>query len=136
MPVGFNPCSGTEDPRREDFDIYVGNPEDNPLLLEAKMDWASGITGRIFIEEKTLRNTKAHKFVIGRLLLDVFDTERLRQMYDEKLPVANKWDGQFDKYKKVVGGDQANNKGMLLGWQDCKANSTPFWALAKSLTKQ
>ena len=50
------------------------------------MDWASGLTGRVFIEEKTLRNTRAHKFIIGRLLLDVFDTERLRQMYDEKLP--------------------------------------------------
>jgi hypothetical protein len=120
--------------------VYVGKPEDNPLLLEAKMDWASGLTGRVFIEEKTLRNTKAHKFVIGRLLLDVFDTERLRQMYDEKLP-QHVWDDrkgawQTDKYRKVIGGDQANNKGMLLDWKAAKENSQPFWLVAKQLTQR
>jgi hypothetical protein len=93
------------------------------------MDWQSGITGRVFIEEKTLRNTKSDKFVIGRLLLDVFDTERLRQMYAEKVPNSG-----LDKYRKVVGGDQANNRAMLLDWKTCKDNSSPFWAAAKSLT--
>jgi hypothetical protein len=102
------------------------------------MDWASGITGRVFIEEKTLRNTKAHKVVIGRLVLDVFDTEHLIKMYDERL-TEHLWDGkqwQTDKYRKVIGGDQANNKGMLLDWKVCKENSTPFWVVAKELTQR
>jgi hypothetical protein len=71
-PAGYNPASGTEDPRREDYDLYAG-PQGQETFFEAKMDWQSGITGRVFVEEKTLRNTKADKVIIGRLLLDVFE---------------------------------------------------------------
>src|SRR5438876_118847 len=60
IPFGFNPFSETADPRREDFDLYTGQPEE-AILWEVKMDWASALTGNIFVEEKTLRNTQAHK---------------------------------------------------------------------------
>ena len=42
LPIGYNPASGTDDPSREDYDLYVGQPDNNPLLLETKMDWQSG----------------------------------------------------------------------------------------------
>jgi hypothetical protein len=132
IPFGFNPHSGTEHPAREDFDIYVGQPSAPLLLLETKMDWHSGLTGNIFIEEKTLRNTKANRILYGRLILDVFDTDRLRQMYEERLENPT-WDDrraawQMYRYKHVsTGGDQANNPGMLLGWKDVKENSHPYW---------
>jgi len=138
LPVGYNPASGTDDPTREDYDLYVGEPNNNPLLVETKMDWQSGITGRTFVEEKTLRNTKAHKVIIGRLLLDVFDTKTLIALYDAKSK-TRRYDGSsFDQYvyKHVSGGDQANNMGMLLDWKACKEHSTPFWRVAKNLRQQ
>jgi len=128
IPFGFNQFSETEDPRREDFDIYTGQPH-NPLLWEIKMDWLSAITGNLFVEEKTLNNTKAHKIAYGRLFIDVFDTDRLRQMYEA-------FDHGVYKYRHVIGGDQANNRGMLLGWKDCKDNSKPFWLAVKELTQR
>jgi hypothetical protein len=102
------------------------------------MDWQSGITGRVFIEEKTLRNTKASKVVIGRLLLDVFDVERLKALYNAKDRIS-RGDGTFAeqyRFKHLVGGDQADNRGMLLDWRVCKENSQPFWLVAKQLTQQ
>jgi hypothetical protein len=138
LPVGYNPASGTDDPSREDYDLYVGQPDNSPLLVETKMDWQSGITGRIFVEEKTLRNTKASKFIVGRLLLDVFDTKTLIALYDAKDRIRNLDGGYFEQYvyKHTTGGDQANNMGMLLDWKVCKEHSTPFWRVAKELTQQ
>jgi len=136
IPVGFNPFSGTEDPRREDFDIYVGQPEDNPLLLEVKMDWGSAFTGNIFVEEKAIRNSKAHKFVYGRLFLNVFDRQHLLEMYHAKQR-TRRADGSYmerDLYRHLTGGDQASNRGMLLDWKTVKANSQPFWVLSKQLS--
>lgn len=139
IPVGFNPYSGTEDPRREQYDIYAGRP-DAETFLEIKMDWASGISGNIFVEQKTLKNTLAQKMVFGRLIIDVFDTDKLRQMYGEKLaqPIFNERKGewQMDKYRKIIGGEQANNRGMLLSWRDCKDNSQTLWLLTKQLKQQ
>jgi hypothetical protein len=92
------------------------------------MDWQSGITGRVFIEEKTLRNTKASKIVTGRLLLDVFDVERLKVLYNAKDRTPRR-DGTFAeqyRFKHLVGGDQADNRGMLLDWRVCKENSQRF----------
>ncbi|SRR5579883_1043358 len=136
IPVGFNPASGTEDPTREDYDLYTGLPG-AATFWEVKMDWMSGLTGRTFIEEKTLRNTKASKMIVGRLMLDVFDVQRLREMFDERLqtPVYDErksiW--LMTRYKHVIGGDQADNMGMLLDWRDVKANSRPLWAVTKEL---
>lgn len=138
IPFGFNHFFETEDPRREDFDIYTGQPEDNPLLWEFKMDWMSAITGNVFIEEKTLRNTKAHKMAIGRLFIDVFDTQRLIELYSLKNRIP-RGDGTFSEqyvYKHLIGGDQANNRGMLLDWKTIKANSTPFWVVSKQLKQR
>ena len=116
----------------------MGQLDADPLLLEVKMDWASGITGRTFIEEKSLRNTKAHKFVIGRLILDVFDTKTLLALYDAKSTIRNIDGSSFQQYvfKHVSGGDQPGNTGMLLDWKACKEHSTPFWRVAKELTQQ
>lgn len=129
IPFGFNPFSKTDDARREEYDIYIGQPENDPILLEVKLDWLSAITGNLFIEEKTLRNTHAHKIAYGRLFIDVFDTEKLRQMYALR-------NSQFYAYKHVIGGDQPDNRGMLLDWKACKANSQPFWLATKQLTQQ
>jgi hypothetical protein len=134
IPFGFNPHSETDNPHREDFDLYTGQPED-PLLWEFKMDWLSAITGNVFVEEKTLRNTKAHKVAIGRLFIDVFDTAKLIELYNAKNRTRRP-DGSFSEtylYKHLVGGDQANNRGMLLDWKTVKENSTPFWVVSKSL---
>ena len=129
IPFGFNPYSGTDDPRREDYDLYLGQPE-AATLFEAKMDWGSGITGNIFVEEKALANTKASKIVYGRLLIDVFDRTRLVEMYNARCQGMH-------VYKHVItGGDQAHNPGMLLNWKDCKANSQPLWAVTKQLRQR
>ena len=93
------------------------------------MDWASAITGSLFVEEKTLNNTKASKMAFGRLFIDVFDTDTLRQMYIAR-------NGKLYAYKHIIGGDQADNRGMLLDWRACKENSQPFWQLTKQLTQQ
>lgn len=130
-------ASGTDDPRREDYDLYAG-PEGQETFIEAKMDWQSGITGRVFIEEKTLRNTKASKMIVGRLIIDVFDVDHLRELYNAKNRVA-RGDGTFAEqytFKHVSDGDQAGNMGMLLDWKVCKEHSTPFWRVAKELTQQ
>ena len=128
IPVGFNPFSGTEDPRREDFDIYIGHPSDSPLLVEAKMDWGSGLSGNIFVEEKTLNNTKSHKVAFGRLIIEVFDTDQLRELYMAR-------NGKIYAYRHVSGGDQADNRGMLLDWRACKQYSQPFWQFVKQLNR-
>ena len=101
------------------------------------MDWQSGITGRVFVEEKTLRNTKASKVVIGRLVLDTFDTKSLIALYDAKSRIRNLDGSSFEQYvfKHVSGGDQQGNMGMLLDWKACKEHSTQFWRVAKELTK-
>ncbi|MGE5646414.1 MAG: hypothetical protein ACM336_11545 [Acidobacteriota bacterium] len=111
FPVGYNPFTGTEDPRREDFDIYVGQPEDNPLLLEVKMDWGSAFSGNIFVEEKALKNSKAHKFVYGRLFLDVFDRQNLLEM-DHAKQRTRRADGSFmetDLYRHLNGWSLTND---------------------------
>jgi hypothetical protein len=97
-------------------------------LLEAKMDWMSGLTGNLFVEEKTLRNTKANKMLYARLILNLFDTERLREMYKAQ------GHGLY-RYKHVTGGDQADNRGMLLAYDDIKANSEPWYAYRNHLKK-
>jgi hypothetical protein len=76
--------------------------------------------------------------IVGRLLLDVFDVEHLRTLYNAKTRIA-RGDGSFAEqylYKHVTGGDQANNMGMLLDWRACKENSTPFWVAAKQVMQQ
>jgi hypothetical protein len=105
--------------------LYVSEPDNNPLLVETKMDWQSGITGRIFVEEKTLRNTKAHKVIIGRLILDTFDTKTLIALYDAREKIKRLDGSYFEQYvyKHVNGGDQPDNKGMLLDWKVCKEHS-------------
>jgi hypothetical protein len=137
IPFGFNPHSETDNPHREDFDLYTGQPE-APLLWEFKMDWLSAITGNVFVEEKALRNTLAHKIAVARLFIDVFDADRLRQLYEAKNRVRRA-DGGFSEqylYKHLVGGDQANNIGMLLDWKTVKANSEPFWLVSKQLRER
>jgi hypothetical protein len=102
------------------------------------MDWLSGITGNTFIEEKTLRNTKAHKMIVGRLLLDSFDMAHLREQYNAKNRVS-RGDGTFAeqyRYKHLCGGDQADNRGMLLDWRTVKAESQPFWLTTRELMQQ
>ena len=102
------------------------------------MDWGSAFSGNIFVEEKALINSQAHKFVYGRLYLDVFDRQHLLEMYHAKQRTRRP-DGTFSesyKYKHLVGGDQATNMGMLLDWKACKENSQPFWLLSKSLTQR
>jgi hypothetical protein len=103
IPFGFNPFTGTEDPRREDYDLYTGHP-DEPLLWEVKMDWQSGLTGNVFVEEKSLFNSRAQKMAVGRLFIDVFDIDHLRGMYKAKA-------GKLDLYRHVIGGDQSGNHG-------------------------
>ena len=127
IPFGFNPFTGTEDPRRQDYDLYTGQP-DEATLFELKMDWQSGITGNIFVEEKALYNSKADKFVYGRLFLDVFDRQRLIEMYQAR-------EQGMHVYKRVTGGDQAHNSGMILNWRAVKENSIPYWAMRKQLTQ-
>ncbi len=93
------------------------------------MDWASAVTGNIFVEGKTLNNTKASKMAFGRLFIDVFDTDKLRDMYMAR-------NGKLYAYKHIIGGDQANNRGMLLDWRTCKENSQPLWIAVKQLMQQ
>jgi len=90
------------------------------------MDWTSAISGNIFVEEKTLNNTKAQKMAFGRLFIDVFDTDTLRQLYGAR-------NGGVYAYKHVSGGDQADNRGMLLDWRACRQYSQPFWQFVKQL---
>lgn len=92
------------------------------------MDWQSAISGNIFVEEKALRNTKSDKIAYGRLFIDVFERERLIEMYNRKA-------GKLPAFRHVVGGDQAGNMGILLDWRACKDNSKPFWLATKELTK-
>ena len=102
------------------------------------MDWGSAFTGNIFVEEKSIKNSQAHKFVYGRLFLDVFDRQRLLEMYHAKQR-TRRADGSFmetDLYRHLTGGDQASNRGMLLDWKTVKANSQPFWVLSKQLTQR
>lgn len=93
------------------------------------MDWGSALSGNIFVEQKTLNNTKASKMAFGRLFIDVFDTDKLRDMYQAR-------NAKLYVYKHVIGGDQADNRGMLLDWRASKENSQPFWLLTKQLTQQ
>ena len=137
VPFGFNPYSETQDPRREDFDLYTGQPQD-PLLWEFKMDWLSAITGNVFIEEKTLRNTKADKMAIGRLYIDVFETAKLKELFNAKNRIRRP-DGTYSEqfvHKHLVGGDQVTNMGMLLDWKTCKEHSKPFWLVSRELTQR
>ena len=99
------------------------------------MDWGSAFSGNIFVEEKALKNSRAHKFVYGRLFLDVFDRQHLLEMYHAKQRTRRP-DGSYmetDLYRHLTGGDQANNRGMLLTWKDVKDNSIPFWVVTKQL---
>jgi hypothetical protein len=86
----------------------------------------SALTGNIFVEEKTLANTKADKIVYARLFLNVFETERLKAMYTTQAR------GMY-QYKHVTGGDQADNRGMLLRFDDIKANSEPWYSFRNRL---
>jgi hypothetical protein len=134
IPVGYNPYSNSNDPRREDYDFYAG-PQGSEMFFEAKMDFQSAFTGRIFVEEKAIRNSKAHKFVYGRLFLDVFDRQHLLEMYHAKQR-TRRADGSYmerDLYRHLTGGDQVSNRGMLLDWKTVKANSQPFWLVIKQL---
>jgi hypothetical protein len=64
----------------------------------------------------------------GRLFIDVFDTDRLRAMYNAKAH-------EIYLHKHVVGGDQADNRGMLLPYQAIRDNSQPLWRATRELTK-
>lgn len=128
IPVGYNPASGTDDPSREDYDVYAG-PQGQETFFEAKLDWASAFTGNIFVEEKSLRNSKADKFIYGRLLLNVFDRLRLLEMYEAR-------EHGVHLFRHVVGGDQANNRGMLLPYKAVKENSQPLWMATRELTQR
>lgn len=128
IPFGFNPYTGTEDPRREDYDFYTGQPG-TETFWAAKMDWMSCFTKNLFIEERTLRNTKADKFAIGLLYVHTFDTKELPDLYNVKQKVRCT-DGTFAEqylYKHVAGGDQAANMGTLLPREVAKTVGQPFW---------
>ena len=136
IPFGFNPYTGTEDPRREDYDFYIGQPGAE-AFWEAKMDWVSAFSKNLFIEEKTLRNTKADKFAIGLLYVHTFDTKELVDLYNAKQKVRRA-DGTFAEqylYKHVAGGDQAGNMGMLLPREVTKTVGQPFWKATRELTQ-
>lgn len=137
IPFGFNPYTGTDDPRRADFDLYTGQPED-ATLWEAKMDWLSGITGNYFIEGKSLENTKAQKFIIARPWITVFHTDQLRALYNAKNRVRRD-DGTFAEqyhYKHVQGGDQASNEGVIVPCKEANQFGKPLWEAVKTLTEQ
>ena len=102
------------------------------------MDWLSAFTKNIFLEEKTLRNTKADKFAIGLLYIHTFDTKQLIELYDAKQRVRRA-DGTFSEqylYKHAAGGDQAGNMGMLLPREVTKTIGQPFWLAIKNLTQK
>ena len=101
------------------------------------MDWMSAFTKNIFIEEKTLRNTKAEKFAIGLLYVHTFDTAKLLELYNSMQRVRRA-DGTFAEqyvYKHVAGGDQAGNMGILLPREITKTIGQPFWLATKQLTQ-
>ena len=93
------------------------------------MDWMSGLTGNLFVERKALYNTKADKILYGRIFLTVFETERLRAMYEAQS------NGMY-MYRHVIGGDQANNRGMLLKFDDLKGTSQPWYAVRNKLNNK
>jgi hypothetical protein len=93
------------------------------------MDWMSAFTKNIFIEEKTLHNTKAQKMAIGLLYVHTFDVEKLRELYEARK-------AGIYLYKHVVGGDQADNRGMLLPREITKTEGQPFWLATRELTQQ
>jgi hypothetical protein len=102
------------------------------------MDWVSAFSKNLFIEEKTLRNTKADKFAIGLLYIHTFDTKELIDLYNAKQKVRRA-DGTFAEqylYKHVAGGDQAGNIGMLLPREITKTIGQPFWLATKQLTQK
>lgn len=102
------------------------------------MDWMAGITGNLFLEGKTLRNTKAQKFIIARPWITVFDTAQLRAFYDAKNRLRRD-DGTFAEqyhYKHVQGGDQANNEGVIVPCREANQFGKPLWEVGRELTKQ
>lgn len=134
IPFGFNPATGTDDPTREDYDIYAG-PQGKETFFEVKMDFLSAITSNYFLEGKTLRNTKADKFIIARPWITVFDTERLREFYNAKNRVHRE-DGSFAEqyqYRHVVGGDQADNEGVIVPCKEANQFGKPLWEATKEL---
>jgi hypothetical protein len=78
--LALTPNTGTEDLRREDYDLYIGQLGAETLFA-VKMHWMGAFTRNIFIEEKTLRNTKAQKMAIGLLYVHTFDVDQRRDSY-------------------------------------------------------
>ena len=107
------------------------------MFWEAKMDWMAGITGNYFIEGKSLRDTKADKFIIARPWITVFDTAQLIALYNAKNRVRRS-DGSMGEqyhYKHVSGGDQEQNEGVLVPCKEANQFGQPIWDAVRTLTK-
>lgn len=137
IPFGFNPYTGTDDPRREDYDIYAG-PKNAETFYEVKMDWLAALSGNFFFEKKAIYNTKADKFIVARPWITVFDTQRIREFFEAKNRVR-RLDGTYSEqplYKHVQGGDQAGNEGVLVPCKEANQFGKPLWEAVRELTQQ
>lgn len=135
IPTGYNRYSGTDDLRREWWDLYMGDPEVNPTTVEVKLDWQSAFSGNLFVEEKAVRNSHAHLFVYGKLLLQTYRRDQLLAMLEAKNTFHRPDGTTFEQfvYPRKAGGDQEYNQGILLNYDLQKQHSQPFWKAVQQL---
>lgn len=110
LPWARNPFTGTEDERRKDYDIRVGQ-----ALVECKANPATTKTGNICLETDILENSKAHYFLIAFPVVGGWHGHVLDRTDIETLLKATKltFQGRTWKYKRVPAG-QYHQENMLV----------------------
>jgi hypothetical protein len=138
IPCGLNPYSGTEDPRRADYDVWLYSPDS--LTIEVKNDEMSYATGNVCIELAALHHSKAGLFayflpfqVAGRkkLYVHAFFPQEL-----STLTIATKLtpQGRFYTYRHTRVGDQENNVGVLVPREVLRTVGRPFGEAIRLMT--
>lgn len=133
LPCGTNPYSKTEDPRRQDYDIWVYSPDS--LLLECKLDVASQRTGNFCVELHSLEVSRASHFIYGFptktcLYIHAFERRELERLVNKNIL---RFGGRQYVYPRRQTGDQPDNISSLIPVSVTHKVGQPFGRLLETL---
>jgi hypothetical protein len=121
---GFNPASGTDDPKRADYDLWL-----HSFLLECQMDYYSKKSKRFAIERKKLETSKADYWIQGfywagkayALALEDYEMKILFSRYAYTYRRMGQWEDTY---------------GVLVPLTELKFIGQPLASFTKQLTQQ